>query len=365
MAVLFLQFFSASGSKFRKLQPAEDEDTTESHGGSTTGRSHGNAGASPTSSSPFPLFRSEFKSPHLQKEVLGTFIGTRRDLEQLRQVSKHGYEKVMEAVDGLREQGQLKLRRRFKSREELAAVMWLWKTPRFRFMGGAGDGFYGMRKTFGPDMRALIGRIGAPQRAWSFDLENNEQPYESPGEEEQETQPKEKQKGLSEEDMEALRQATIREYGPVDEWDVGDVEELSDIFGCRYLPAKRGRHRNQFVRDWSSKWLPSFTVTNWRTKGVRSMKKAFDFCGTFNQPLNWDTSTVEDMSLMFREAADFNQALAWDVRKVKNMFKMFEGCTAFNHPSIARWQTDSVETTIPTANTDGPQHFLRTHCLGR
>ncbi len=342
---LFLQLFPASGSKFSKLPNAGD--TTESQAEAASESSSGSAASSPyPSTSPsFPLFGSQFKNPHLQREVLGIFIGTRHDLEQLRQVSKHGYEKVTEAVQVLREEGRLKLRRRFQSAEELTGVMWLWRTPRFQssMRDAYYDDFGVPADPFASEIRSMVERL-APKSSLSKEEIQLLQP-EMRGE-------------WSEETLEAFRQAAVLEYGPVDEWDVGDVEELtSEIFRCSraygdpYDEDPNHREYKAYHQRWPNMWRPSFTVTNWRTKGVRSMQRLFQQCGDFNQPLNWDTSTVEDMSLMFANAFSFNQALSWDVRKVKTMFKMFLGCAAFNHPAISRWQTDSLEVTIRQRNT--------------
>ena len=101
------------------------------------------------------------------------------------------------------------------------------------------------------------------------------------------------------------KQQVIDNYGPINNWDVSQVTNLSELF-------KYCQHFNENI----SKWNVS-NVTN-----MRDM-----FCGAiaFNQSLNnWNVSNVVDMSHMFDGANNFNQSLHyWDVSKVVNMKAMF------------------------------------------
>ncbi|MGP1461094.1 MAG: BspA family leucine-rich repeat surface protein [Bacteroides sp.] len=76
---------------------------------------------------------------------------------------------------------------------------------------------------------------------------------------------------------------------------------------------------------------------------VTEMKKMFDGCRAFNQPLEkWDVSKVTNMLYMFFGCRAFNQPLGkWDVSKVTDMSGMFYGCSAFNQP-LEKWDVSKV-----------------------
>ena len=76
---------------------------------------------------------------------------------------------------------------------------------------------------------------------------------------------------------------------------------------------------------------------------VTDMKKMFDGCRAFNQPLGkWDVSKVTSMLYMFFDCRAFNQPLGkWDVSKVTDMSGMFYGCRAFNQP-LEKWDVSKV-----------------------
>jgi hypothetical protein len=90
-------------------------------------------------------------------------------------------------------------------------------------------------------------------------------------------------------------------------------------------------------------WVPFVPTT--KTQNVKSMKRLFKGCSTFNNgsiaPLHFDTGNCTDMSEMFQSASIFDTALSntggsnpvtfpWDTHKVLTCRSMFEGAAAFN-----------------------------------
>ncbi len=115
-------------------------------------------------------------------------------------------------------------------------------------------------------------------------------------------------------------------YGPVEEWNMSNVTDLSFPAGNRpLLPASF-----------------NYNVEWWDVSNVVTMKELF--CRTdFNQPLlRWNVSAVTDMSKMFFNCTNFNQPLhTWNVSNVMRMDCMFAYCVHFNQP-LHTWDVSNV-----------------------
>jgi len=106
--------------------------------------------------------------------------------------------------------------------------------------------------------------------------------------------------------------AAIETYGPIADWDVSAITDMSELFsGLRNFNAD---------------------ISGWDTSSVTTMRHMFFQASAFNQPLSFDTSSVTTMSYMFAEASAFNQPLSIDTSSVTNMFRMFYEASAFNQP---------------------------------
>lgn len=142
--------------------------------------------------------------------------------------------------------------------------------------------------------------------------------------------------------------AALQKYGPIAEWDVSQVTDLSYLFCVR-------QEEMQGNKDYKHCVLPDYARTfdedlsTWDTGRVTSMRGTFSFAQAFNAPIGgWRTSRVTDMDEMFAgkksdgEATGFDQSIdAWDVSSVKTMKRMFKDCAVFNQPLHA-WRTSSV-----------------------
>ena len=102
-----------------------------------------------------------------------------------------------------------------------------------------------------------------------------------------------------------------RLHGPIGQWDVSQVTDMSRIF---------------FQRD-----TFNYGVSHWDVSRVSNMQGMFAYAGYFNQDLSkWDVSRVTDMTAMFSYAHFFNQDVShWDVSRVSNMQGMFAGANSF------------------------------------
>ena len=110
-------------------------------------------------------------------------------------------------------------------------------------------------------------------------------------------------------------------YGPISNWDVKAVTDMSTMF--------------QYYRTFNE-------PLNWDMSSVTAVNQMFYSANAFNQPLNWDVSSVTNMNWMFGEAHAFNQNLnAWDISSVKKMHSVFNGARSFNG-LINSWDTSSV-----------------------
>merc|ERR1711935_1174911 len=102
--------------------------------------------------------------------------------------------------------------------------------------------------------------------------------------------------------------AAIATYGPIANWDVSAITDMSWLF----------YKLKNFNGD----------ISNWDTSSVTTMAVMFYYASAFNQPLSFDTSKVTNMVSMFIGASSFNQPLSFDTSKVTNMQSMFYGARA-------------------------------------
>ena len=109
-----------------------------------------------------------------------------------------------------------------------------------------------------------------------------------------------------------LRDAIIKKYGNIKDWNTSKVTDMSYLFHLCYT----------FNED----------ISKWDTSNVTTMEGMFNGAYKFNQPIGkWDTSKVTNMRGMFYIATSFNQDISgWDTSNVTNMFKMFNGAKNFN-----------------------------------
>ena len=96
-----------------------------------------------------------------------------------------------------------------------------------------------------------------------------------------------------------------------------------------------GETRNAIIKKYGP-------IRDWNTSDVTDMSYLFSDYNYFNQPIGeWDVSSVTNMEGMFYGVDNFNQPIGeWDVSSVTSMKSMF--CfTSFNQ-NIGEWDTSSV-----------------------
>ena len=118
--------------------------------------------------------------------------------------------------------------------------------------------------------------------------------------------------------------ACVVRYGPIEDWDVGGVTNMSQLF--------------QFAESFNC------DLSRWNVCNVTDM--SYTFCGAalFNCDLSrWNVKNVTDMSCMFREATAFEGSglSGWKVRNVSDMSEMFLLASAFNC-DISEWDVSNV-----------------------
>merc|ERR1719424_1411181 len=97
----------------------------------------------------------------------------------------------------------------------------------------------------------------------------------------------------------ANKPTAIATYGPIADWDVSAVTDMSYLF--------------YYLKDFNA------DISSWDTSGVTIMYQMFKGASAFNQPLSFDTSSVTNMGFMFNSASAFNQPLSFDTSSVTNM----------------------------------------------
>jgi len=122
---------------------------------------------------------------------------------------------------------------------------------------------------------------------------------------------------------EARKERIRDKYGEINNWDVSNVTDMSEMF----------QNATSFNQP----------LNNWNVSNVTNMAWMFANARSFNQPLNkWNVSKVRGMGYMFAEATSFNQPLKkWNVSNVIFMAFMFEGASSFNQP-LNNWNVSNV-----------------------
>ena len=100
-------------------------------------------------------------------------------------------------------------------------------------------------------------------------------------------------------------------HGPIGEWDVSGVTDMSSIFSYKRL----------FQGD----------ISKWDMSSAKDMSSMFLAAESFNGDVSeWDVSSVTDMTRMFLVAASFNGDISkWAVSRVVNMNFMFFDAVSF------------------------------------
>ena len=87
---------------------------------------------------------------------------------------------------------------------------------------------------------------------------------------------------------ETRRNAIIKKYGPIRDWNTSDVTDMSYLFSVY-------NYFNQPIGEWN-------------TSKVTNVEYMFLCCESSNQPIcGWDTSNVINMEMMFNGAKSFNR----------------------------------------------------------
>ena len=112
-------------------------------------------------------------------------------------------------------------------------------------------------------------------------------------------------------------------HGPIGEWDVSSVTDMSQMFS----------YKRSFKGD----------ISKWDLSAVKDMSSMFTSATSFNGDISkWDVSSVIDMSGLFMDATSFNGDISkWDVSSVTTMAAMFMAAAVFNG-DISKWDVSSV-----------------------
>tara|TARA_B100002052_G_C15881623_1_gene599554 strand:- start:188 stop:1339 length:1152 start_codon:yes stop_codon:yes gene_type:complete len=154
----------------------------------------------------------------------------------------------------------------------------------------------------------------------------------------------EKQKNENIEKQKNVKQKIVSKYGKIDNWDVCQVTNMSNLFYNCYL-------FNEDISSWDVSNVTNMSnmfacarsfnqsLSNWDVSNVTNMSNMFYNAIKFNQPLNnWDVSNITTMEGMFNNAINFNQPLNnWNVSNVKNMKFMFKFTNYFNDTLLLNW----------------------------
>ena len=125
-------------------------------------------------------------------------------------------------------------------------------------------------------------------------------------------------------------------YGPIASWDVSLVDDMSHLFGARWVG---------YDVYYYCSTISTFNgdVSAWDVGNVLTTKEMFRDAEAFNQDLSvWDVGSVTSMFRIFYMAKAFNGDVSeWDVGNVVDMFGTFHGALAFNR-EVAAWNVGKV-----------------------
>lgn len=105
------------------------------------------------------------------------------------------------------------------------------------------------------------------------------------------------------------REKCIKIYGPINEWDLKNVNNIPNLFTSRIA------FNNVTIRKAVNLWF-------------EDREKCIEIYGHISQ---WKTSAVTDMSNLFVGRTDFNENInQWDISNVKDFTNFLKGCTSFD-----------------------------------
>jgi len=143
-------------------------------------------------------------------------------------------------------------------------------------------------------------------------------------------------------------QNALETYGPINEWQVSAVTNMSGLF-------ENKTEFNDQISNWDVSNVTNMMdmfykassfnqdISNWDVSNVINMERMFGRASNFNQDISsWDVSNTTNMRSMFMYASNFNQELStWIVSGVQDMGFMFMGCDSFNS-NISNWDVTGV-----------------------
>jgi surface protein len=134
--------------------------------------------------------------------------------------------------------------------------------------------------------------------------------------------------------------AAETKYGPIQNWDVTKVRDMTDIF----------YNESSFNGD----------ISGWNVSNATNMRMIFAGATNFNKNISgWDVSQVTDMSYMFSGARAFTADISgWNVGAVTNMDEMFNGASVFN-ADISGWNVGNNVTNMSGMFNNGATNFNR------
>ena len=137
-------------------------------------------------------------------------------------------------------------------------------------------------------------------------------------------------------------------YGPIGDWDVSLVADMSSLFlGKASFNGDLSKWNMSRVGDMNSLFLcaTSFNghISKWDVSRVTDMNSLFDRAASYNRDLSkWDVSRVINMDNMFANAKSFNGDIAkWDVSRVTSMKSMFNDAKSFSG-DVSKWDVSRV-----------------------
>ncbi|GMI00434.1 hypothetical protein TrLO_g11373 [Triparma laevis f. longispina] len=133
------------------------------------------------------------------------------------------------------------------------------------------------------------------------------------------------------------RTEALIDYGaPIGQWDVSEVDDMSEMFCGDEVDCSCGELCKYFR-------LFDDDLSGWDVSKVTSTRSMFQDAFYFNQNLSkFDTSSVTDMGYMFQGTNAFNGDLSsFDTSSVTDMGYMFSNAFAFNQ-NLSNFDTSSV-----------------------